>query len=502
MEASVQEKYDYIVIGGGVVGAMIARWLSRYEGSLLLIEKEPDLGMGCSSANTAIVHAGYDPLPGSLKALMNVRANPMWDQLAGELNFPFERRGDYVVAVGEEELPLVERLMKQGVQNGVPGMLMIDGAEMRSRERDINPEVSGALWATTGGICDPFQVTVAAAESAVINGATVMLNTAFENFIWEGTRVIGVKTNRGDFFARWVINSAGIYSDDVMHKAGVRPEFFIKPRKGEYFIFDRAEVQIHNVLFPVPSSRGKGILVTGTLHENTIVGPNANVIDDKEDTSLTKEGMDELLDGARKLIPTLDLRHSIANFAGLRPMGNGPAWTPGLNYNNDYVIEIPATVQGFVNLGGIESPGLTSAPAIAEMVVDLLKDAGETFVAKKTWDPIRPGRPRYARMTHQERKLLCDVDPRYARVICRCENVTEGEIIAEMHAPVPSLTYDAIKRRTWLGTGRCQAGFDMTRVVAIMARELGVSVFDITKRGEGSEYLYRTTKDVEVADVG
>ena len=179
----MQEKFDYIVIGGGVVGAMIARWLSRYEGRLLLIEKEADIGMGCSSANTAIVHAGYDPLPGSLKALMNVRANRMWDQLAGELNFPFERRGDYVVAVGDEELPLVEKLMQQGIKNGVPGMIMIDGAEMRSRERDINPETSGALWATTGGICDPFQVTVAAAENAVINGATVLLDTQFEDFI-------------------------------------------------------------------------------------------------------------------------------------------------------------------------------------------------------------------------------------------------------------------------------------------------------------------------------
>ena len=496
----MQEKYDYIVIGGGVVGAMIARWLSRYEGRLLLIEKEADIGMGCSSANTAIVHAGYDPLPGSLKALMNVRANPMWDQLAGDLNFAFERRGDYVVAVGDEEVPLVEKLMDQGRKNGVPGMLMIDGAEMRSRERSINPEVSGALWASTGGICDPFQVTVAAAENSVMNGATVLLNTAFIDFIWEGNRVIGVKTNKGDFLARWVINSAGIYSDEVMHKAGVRPEFIIKPRKGEYFIFDRAEVQIHNVLFPVPSSKGKGILVTGTLHENTIVGPNGNVIDDKEDTSLTKDGMDELVQGALKLVPSLNLRHSIANFVGLRPMGNGPCMTPGINYNNDYVIEVPEKVQGFVNLGGIESPGLTSAPAIAERVVDLMKDAGEEFVAKKDWDPIRPGRPRFSKMTHSERKLLCDMDPRYGRVICRCENVTEGEILAEIHAPIPALTYDAIKRRTWLGTGRCQGGFDMTRVVAILSRELGVSPLEITKKGHSSEYLVRTTKVLEAAN--
>ena len=493
----MQEKFDYIIIGGGVVGAMIARWLSRYEGSILLIEKQADIGMGCSSAHTAIVHAGYDPVPGSLKALMNVRGNPMWDQLAGELNFAFERRGDYVVAIGDEEIPLVEKLMEQGRQNGVPGMKMLNGAEVRAREKLINPEVSGALWASTGGICDPFQVTVAAAENAVMNGARVMLDTAFEDFIMEGTRIIGVRTNRGDFYARWVINSAGIYSDEVMHKAGVRPEFFIKARRGEYYVFDRADVQIENVLFPVPSSKGKGILVTTTLHENTIVGPNANVIDDKEDSGTTKEGLDELAEGAKKLIPSLNLRYAIATFAGLRPMGNGPTKTPGLNYNNDYIIEIPENVQGLVNLGGIESPGLTSSPAIAEMVVDLLRDAGETLVEKKDWDPIRPARPRFRNMTHKQRQLLCEMDPHFGRVICRCENITEGEIIAEIHAPIPAVTYDAIKRRTWLGTGRCQGGFDMPRVVNILSRELGIPLTEVTKRGSGSEYLFRPTKQVE-----
>ena len=493
----MQEKFDFIVIGGGVVGSMIARWLSRYEASVLLIEKEADIGMGCSSANTAIVHAGYDPMPGSLKAKMNVRGNPMWDQLAGELNFAFERRGDYVVAIGDEEIPLVEKLMEQGKKNGVPGMIMLNGAEVRAREKNINPEVAGALWASTGGICDPFQVTVAAAENAVMNGVKVMLNTAFLGFITEGNRIIGVRTNHGDFLARWTINSAGMNSDDVMHKAGVRPEFLIKARRGEYFVFDRADIQIDNVLFPVPSSKGKGILVTTTVHGNTVVGPTGTVIDDKEDSSTSTEGLQELADGAKKLIPGLNLKYAIATFSGLRPMGNAPTKTPGLNYNADYIIEIPEDVQGFVNLGGIESPGLTSAPAIAEMVVDLLKDAGEPLVEKKDWDPIRPARPRFRDMTHKERQLLCEMDPRFGRVICRCENVTEGEIIAEVHAPIPAITYDAIKRRTWLGTGRCQGGFDMPRVVNILARELGISPTEVTKRGHGSEYLYRPTKEVE-----
>ena len=493
----MQEQYDYIIIGGGVVGCMVARWLSRYEGKILLIDKAADIGMGVSSANTAIVHAGYDPLPGTLKAYMNVKANPMWDQLAGELNFPFERRGDYVVAIGDEELPLVEKLMQQGKQNGVPGMVMLSGAEVRRREKNINPEVSGALWASTGGICDPFQVTIAAAEIAVMNGVTILLETAFEDFIMEGKRIIGIKTNRGDFLSRWVINSAGLYSDEVMHKAGIRPEFKITPRKGEYFIFDRAEITIDNVLFPVPSAKGKGILVTTTLHENTIIGPNANEIEDKEDTSTTKEGLDEVAAGALKLVPSLNLRYSIANFAGIRPTGNAPCKTPGINYKSDFIIEIPDEVEGFVNLGGIESPGLTSAPAIAVEVVDMLRDAGEKLVEKKEWDPIRPARPRFRNMSHKDRQLLVNMDPRYGQVICRCENITEGEIIAEIHSPVPARTYDAIKRRTWLGTGRCQGGFDMPRVVNILSRELGISPLEVTKRGKGSEFLFRETKEVE-----
>lgn len=491
------EKYDYIVIGGGVVGSMVARWLSRYEGSVLLIEKEADICMGASAANTAIVHAGYDPLPGSVKARMNVAGNMMWDELAGELNFPFERRGDYVVAIGEDELPALDTLMIQGKKNGVPGMSILNGAEVRAREPKINPEVSGALWASTGGICDPFGVTIAAAENAVINGAKVMLNTAFEDFIMEGSRIVGIKTNRGDFGCRWVINCAGLYSDEVMHKAGVRPEFIIKPRKGEYFVFDRADQKINNVLFPVPSAAGKGILVTTTLHENTIVGPNANVVEDKEDTSATREGLEEIWDGAQKLIPTLSKRNIIAIFVGLRPYGNGPTSTPGLDYNHDYIIEIPEKVQGFVNLGGIESPGLTSAPAIAQEIVEMLKDAGEKLKVKKDYEPIRSARPNFRHMSHEDRKLLIDMDPHYGRVICRCENVTEGEILAEIRAPIPAMTYDAIKRRTWLGTGRCQGGFDMPRVVQILADELGVSPMDITKKGNGSDFLFRPTKQVE-----
>lgn len=490
-----EEKYDVTIIGAGVVGSMIARFLSKYKLKILLIEKESDICMGTTAANTAIIHAGYDPVVGTLKAEMNVKGNKKWDTIAGELNIPFKRKGDYVVAIGKEELPKLDVLYQRGIANNVPGMTMLSGEEVRRREPDINPKVSGALWASTGGITDPFAATVAAAENAVMNGTKLMLQTAFEDFIMEGDRIVGIRTNRGIFYSRWVINAAGLYSDEVMHKAGVRPEFKIVPRKGEYFAFDRSDITINNVLFPVPTEISKGILVTATIHGNPLAGPNAQNINDKEDRSVTREGLEEVWHGATKLVPKLTLKNTIGIFAGLRSGGNAPCENPNVDYHHDYVIEIPKEVKGFVNLGGIESPGLASSPAIAQRVVDLLKDAGEKLEAKPDWNPIRQARPRFRDLPKEQQKILIQNDPRYGRIVCRCENVTEGEIVREIHAPIPALTYDAIKRRTWLGTGRCQGAFDTPRVVEILARELNISSEQVTKKGPGSEFLLRKTKE-------
>jgi len=490
-------KYDVIVIGAGIVGCMVARTLARYKLNILLIEKETDVGMGASSANTAIVHAGYDTVPGSLKAAMNVAGNRLWDSLSQELGFAFERRGDYVVAVGEEEAPLLAELWRRGRQNGVLGMAMISGEEMRRREPRISPAVSGALWASTGGICDPFGAVIAEAENAVQNGVTISLQTRFESFAMEGQRILGVETNRGTFACRWAVNAAGLNADEVMHQAGVRPEFAIAPRKGEYYVLDRGEIQINNVLFPVPTEVSKGIMVTTTVHGNAVVGPNAQEVSDKEDRSVTRAGLDEIWQGAQKLIPSLQHRHVIAVFAGLRPAGNARCETPGVDYAHDFVIEIPQAVRGLVNLGGIESPGLTAAPAIAERVVELLRDAGEKLDPKRKWNPVRHPRPRFRDLSPKQQQQLIETNPRYGRIVCRCETVTEGEIVAEIHAPIPARTYDAIKRRTWLGTGRCQGGFDTPRVVEILARELGIPQLEVTKKGPGSEFLVRGTKDVE-----
>ncbi len=495
--------YDIIIVGAGIVGAMVARFLSRYDLDILWIEKEADICTGATSANSAIIHGGYDALPGSLKAELNVLGNAMWDHLADELQFSFERCGTYVVAIGDEEREALDEQAERGRANGVP-VEIISGEEMRRREPHIHEGVSAALYCPVGGICDPWGATLAAAENAVTNGVTLLRSTAFEDFLWASDappgkrRIAGIKSSRGEFAARWVINAAGLCADDVMHKAGIRPEFHITPRRGEYYVLDRNQFEMHSVLFPVPSRISKGILVTTTVHGNTIVGPNAEEIEDKEDTAVTAPGMQEIWDGATKLVPSLSQRHIIALFAGLRPGGNAPAADPNLDYHKDFIVEIPTEIGGFVNLGGIESPGLTAAPAIAERVVHLLEEAGEPMHPKASWMPRRPARPVFRHLSREDQAALVARDPSYGRVICRCEMVTEGEIVAEIHAPIPADSYDAIKRRTWLGTGRCQGAFDMPRVVEILARELAIDPLTVSKKGTASELLVRRTKDLEV----
>lgn len=495
----MSKRYDVIIIGAGVVGSMVARFLSKYKLDILLIEKEADIGMGTSAANTAAVHAGYNALPGTNKAITNGIAIKMWPQLSQELGIPYERCGDYVVAVSDADMKTLGMLMERGAANGVPDMEIISGDEMRRREPLIRPDTIGALWVPTGGISDPFAATIAAAENAVMNGVDLKLNTAFEDFLMEGQRIVGIKTDQGEFTSRWVVNAAGLYADEVMHKAGVRTEFKIRPRRGEYVILDKADFQLsrNTILFPTPSDKGKGIVVTSTLHGNVIVGPNANFVESKENKEVTKEGIEEIWSGGSKLVPGIKRKHIIAQFAGSRATGNAPTPNPDIDYNQDFIIEIPETVEGLVNLGGIESPGFSAAPAIALKVIELLKGGGEKLKEKTNWNPIRVPRPVFRHLTREEQAALIAKEPAYGRIVCRCETVTEGEILAEIHAPIPATTYDAIKRRTWLGTGRCQGGFDTPRVVELLADELGVTPEEITKKGKASRFLFRRTKDVE-----
>jgi glycerol-3-phosphate dehydrogenase len=495
----MSQKYDVIIVGAGVVGSMVARFLSKYNLNILLIDKESDVGMGTSSSNSAAVHAGYNALPGTNKAITNSMAVKMWPQLAEELNIPYVRFGDYVVAVSDEDMDMLQVLLERGQINGVPGMEIIDGDEMRRREPRVRPDTIGALWVPTGGVCSPFEATIAAAENAVMNGVEVRLNTAFEDFIMEGDTITGIHTNQGDFHTRWVVNAAGLYADEVMHKAGVRPEFKIRPRRGEYVILDKAEFQMTHdtILFPTPSDKGKGIVIASSTHGNVIVGPNANFVEDKTNKDVTREGVEEIWSGGKKLVPSINRKHIIAEFGGLRATGNADCPNPDIDYHQDFIIEIPENVNGLVNLGGIESPGFTAAPALAIKVIELLEGAGETLEEKPDWNPIREARPVFSHLSKAEQAELIEKEPAYGRIVCRCETVTEGEILAAIHAPIPATNYDAIKRRTWIGTGRCQGGFDMPRVVQILSDELGIPPEEVTKKGEGSPFLYRRTKDVQ-----
>ncbi|MCD6518601.1 MAG: NAD(P)/FAD-dependent oxidoreductase, partial [Anaerolineae bacterium] len=433
--------YDVLIIGAGVVGSLIARTLSRYRLRILLLDKASDVGEGTTKANTAIIHAGYDAKPGTLKAKLNVAGNPLFDQLCAELDVPFERCGTYVIALSEKDRHTLRELYERGKKNNVPKMHLISGQALRQREPAVNALAVEALYAETGGMVDPFELCIGAAENAVMNGVELLLETKALDFIRQGDRIRGVLTTRGPFYARWTIIAAGLWADDLLHKAGLN-DFHITPRKGEYFVLDKAAAeQVHGILFPCPTPISKGILVTRTIHGNVLLGPNAQNITDKKDLSTTSAGLEEVMAGALKLVPSLDRRHIIRTFAGLRASGS----------TGDFLIEAPKETPGLIVLAGIESPGLTASPAIAEYVVEMLREAGLTLEERPDYNPIRKGIPRFAQLSPQERQALIAQDPRFGHIVCRCEMVTEGEIVAACHRPIPARTYDAIKRRTRLG---------------------------------------------------
>ncbi len=481
-----QRLYDVIVIGAGVVGSMVARALSRYSLDVLLVDKASDVGEGTTKANTAIVHAGYDTKPGTNKARLNLAGNAMFDRVCADLDVEFDRCGTYVVGLAPEDLPTLRDLQERGQQNGVPGLEIISAEEMRRREPSVAPGTVGALYAPTGGIVDPFGLCIGAAEHAVLNGVTLRLETRVTGLLREGPAVRGVLTEGGAIRSRWVVISAGLWADDLLHSAGL-DGFTITPRKGEYFVLDRrAAERVRGVLFPCPTAVSKGILVTRTIHGNVMLGPNAVDIADKEDLATTPAGLNEVMTGALRLVPSLEARDVIRTFAGLRAAGS----------SGDFVIEAPRQAEGLVVLAGIESPGLTASPAIAEEVVRLLGEGGLPLTERPGYIPTRRAQPRFSLLTPEEREALIARDPRYGSVVCRCETVTEGEIVAACHAPIPARTYDALKRRTRVGTGRCQGAFDTPLVIAIMARELGVDPLTLTRRGGGSRFLTRLTKEV------
>ena len=490
-----KRKADVVVIGGGVVGTAAVRELSRFNLDIILLEKEADLGCGTSKANSGIIHAGYNASSNTLKGRMNIKSNPQFDKICDDLDVLFERIGSLVVGFDESDLKHLKKIKANGEKQGINDLEIIDKKILQEKEKHINPEAKYGLFAPTAGIISPYELAIAYGDNAVLNGAEVMLNTKVTELITEKDKLKAVKTNKGVIETELVINAAGVFADKIAQMG--RDSMKIKPRKGEYHLFDKEYGFLaDHVLFPIPTEKSKGILVTPTVHGNLLIGPNSYYIDEKDDVSTTKAGMKEVMQGARKLIPDLPETGVITSFSGLRAAAQ----------DEDFIIGFSDTTTGLIHTAGIQSPGLSSTPAIAAKIVDLVKEyaaKNQNFELslKKEFQEKNPEYPHYDDYKDKinEWENYIEEDDDYGKVICRCETVTKGEIIDAIHRPVPAQTLDAIKRRTRAGSGRCQAGFCGPRVVEILAEELGISPLEVTKKGGNSEVLTARAKELILA---
>ena len=473
---------DVIIIGAGVSGCASARELARYRADILVLDKEEDVCCGTTKANSAIVHAGFDALHGTLMAKLNVEGSRRMPSLARELDFAYRQCGSLVVCLSEADRPRLEQILENGRLNGVEGLRIIEREELAALEPNISDQAVAALWAPTGAIVCPFGLTCALAENAAHNGVRFQFDTTVTGVspIQGGWRA---ETSRGPLEARLVVNAAGVYADQFHNMAAPADPMQIIPRRGDYFLLDHtAGEHVRHTVFQLPGPAGKGVLVTPTVHGNLLVGPTSIDIQDKESTATTAAGLEEIRAKAGLAVKDLPLRQTITSFAGLR------AHEP----RHDFFIGEAAP--GFVDCAAIESPGLSSAPAIGAMVAGIA--AGRLHLeAKPDFDPVRKGILDPKTLPPEERNELIRKNPAYGQIICRCESVTEGEIIDAIHRVPGARSLDGVKRRTRAGMGRCQAGFCSPRVMEILARELGVPLSDITKAGGSSKIIVGVNKD-------
>ncbi len=473
---------DIIIIGAGAVGAFIARNLSKYQVSTLVLEKETDVCDATSMANSAIAHSGYDPLPGTKKAYFNVKGNQMLDDICRDLDVSFVRNGTLTVATEDEQLPLLDELAERSKQNGVPCKLL-SAEEVKKEEPNIVPNVKGALLCPTGGIINPFELVSHAFENALDNGVKLSLCTEVKDIKRVGDHFV-VITNKGDFEAKIVINAAGVYSDKIAAMIE-KIDWSITPRKGEYYVLDHFSPNfVNHVIFPLPSSKGKGILVTKTTSGNYLVGPSSEFVDDKDDVSTDSLTLGQVKSGAGTLIQNIPFNQQIRVYSGLRA-------TPS---THDFIIEPSKSYENFINVAGIESPGLVSSPAIGEYVVEEL--VSKVIDLKKKDDYKAAIRPYVHRLelTTEERNKLIAKDPAFGTVICNCEKVSLGEIKDVLSRSLPCLTIKALKKRTRAGFGKCQGGFCQPQVVRILAEKQGVSPTEVLYDKTGSNIIVDLVK--------
>ena len=474
--------YDAVIIGGGAVGCAVARWLSRYRLRICLAERGEDVCVGTSKANSAICHAGFDAPIGSAKARFNVAGSRMMEALSLELDFPYRRCGALVLCFDEADIPRLEELKRRGERNGVEGLTVLDRASLRRQEPRVSPEAAAALYAPTSAIICPFGMTIALAENAAANGCEFRFDTEVRRIRREGGHFL-LETNRGTLESRVVIAAAGVYGD-ALHNQLCETKLTIVPRRGEYCLLDRRDGElVQHTIFQLPSAMGKGVLVSPTVHGNLLVGPTAVDQEEKDCTATTAAGLRRVAETAARSVPSLPMRDVITSFAGLRAHLTGG--------DDDFIVGESA--DGFFEAVGIESPGLSSAPAIGRYLAELAAaklDAAE----KADFIPERRDIPRPREMDLAARQALIEKDPAYATVVCRCEQITEGEIREAIRRGARSL--DGVKRRVRAGMGRCQGGFCTPRVLELLHQELGVPMTELTKGGGESRLLAGRTKEV------
>lgn len=475
---------DILIIGGGVIGCAVARELSAYNASITLIERGPDVAEGASKANSGIVHAGFDAKPGSAKAKYNVEGNRMFEAYCREVSAPYARPGAMVLAFDEDQREAVEALYLQGLSNGVDGLSIIEREQILALEPNTNPEVVCALLAETSGLTSPYELTFALADHAAINGVEFLLDAeALE--LHGGNDGFHVMTNRGEICARLLINCAGTRSAALHNQLSSR-KFEITPRKGEYYLLDHEiKPMFSRTMFQTPNKMGKGVLVSPTVHRTLLLGPSAQDTTDDLDVSTTAEALRVVRDKAALTWPKESLRTVVTTFAGIRAHESG----------NDYIVGATEGAKGSYEAIGIESPGLTAAPAIAKALCEQI--VSENALGRKTeWKPA-PSRPKpFSEMSTEERQAAFVRDSAYGSIVCRCEQITEAEVRAAIRRPVGARTIDAVKRRTRAGMGRCQGGFCSPRVMEILSEELGIPLTEVTKGGGESRVLVGTLADM------
>ena len=477
-------RYDVVIIGAGVIGGMIARTLSSYDLKVCIVEKENDVAMGASRANSGIVHAGFDAKTGTLKAKFNVEGSRMMPKIAKELGVKYKQNGSLVIGFDEDDRKSIESLYARGMANGVKELQILEKQELKELEPNISEDVLCALYAPTGGIICPYELTIASIGNAMDNGADLQLNFEVKEILKQDDHY-EIRSKDQVILADYVINAAGIYSDKVAAMAG-DTSFDVHPRRGEYLLLDKVcSDLISHTIFRTPSKMGKGILVSPTVDGNVLIGPTSVDIEDKEDTSTTALGFEKMISQSKENVPGISFGKVITSFCGLRSVGS----------TGDFVINAPK--RGFINVAAIESPGLTSAPAIANYVAELLREQGAELVQKADYNPYREAQHAFREAAIEEKNQMIQLDKSFGKIVCRCELITEGEILRAIHTNPGARDLDGIKRRTRAQMGRCQGGFCSPQIVEILARELKIPYEMVTKSGKDSYVNLGKTREVQ-----